>query len=169
MLIGAHKYQKHRDSGDAIGTAKRRLWWSIVLRDRIMPLALRRTPQINYSNFDLDLDSLNQFDLQSDIECLGVYDRSTKLMLLKVLQAQCQLALVLTRVLMICYNFGLFAEPKSLTEQQFLQEISEINLAKADLERWSESSRHIISSELDGDDQHLSVRLYTELVYIYSK
>jgi hypothetical protein len=167
MLVGAHQYHQHPNRSNLQVVAKKRLWWSILLRDRIMPLALRRSPQIHDSNFDLSLDGLHQIDLQDEVQSSAVYDTRTKLLLLTVLFCQCQLALVLTRVLMICYNVKPPTQSKVLAEDQFVREAADITMAKGELATWFENTRQAMDSNLHEDDLHPSVALYSELTYMH--
>jgi hypothetical protein len=167
LLIGAHQYRWADDS--SAQKLKKRLWWSIILRDRIMPLALRRTPQINHGNFEIPQDGLGANDLVDDIECPGVYDKRSKMMLADVLQSQCQLALTLTKVLTICYTPSLFTEPVYLSGARFRRELSDIDASKADLRAWHDNFQHLAALILKEEGLHPFVILYSELTFIYYK
>ncbi|CEL08458.1 hypothetical protein ASPCAL11608 [Aspergillus calidoustus] len=84
---------------------KRRIWWSILLRDRIIPLGLRRHPQITPQTMDLTGEScltpLGERDLEDEISCSEVYDAETKRLLARVLGIQCELAVVFSDVLVL--------------------------------------------------------------------
>ncbi|KAL3449086.1 hypothetical protein BJX65DRAFT_306627 [Aspergillus insuetus] len=84
---------------------KRRIWWSILLCDRIIPLGLRRHPQITPQTMDLTGEScltpLGERDLEDEISCSEVYDAETKRLLARVLGVQCELAVALSDVLVL--------------------------------------------------------------------
>jgi hypothetical protein len=79
MLVGAHQYHQESNSAKPRTVEKKRLWRSILLRDRIMPLALRHSPPISPSHFDLHLEGLDRFDLQDEIAHSKVYDEDKEL------------------------------------------------------------------------------------------
>ncbi len=167
MIVGAHQYP-HIPHADPLRAAKKRLWWSIILRDRIMPLALRRTPQVNFSNFDLALDYIEEADLAWDIRNTTVYDAETKTQLARLLSCQCQLALLLTPILMICYNPALFTQSKPVSMEQVSKAVTELANAKASLAEWFESTQQAISS-VQADNPHHAILLYSEMTIMHYK
>ena len=168
MIVGAHRFHQERDKADKQAMAKKRLWWSIIIRDRIMPLALRRSPQIENSHFDLDLEGLNEDDLQDEIACSRVYNPSTKVLLAKLLFYQCQFALVLTELLATAYNPKMFTMSRSLSQDQFLRELGKMAALDAKLVDWFGSIKGTLDHNLQqGDEINDSLKLHSELMYMY--
>ncbi|KAJ5498768.1 hypothetical protein N7453_007819 [Penicillium expansum] len=75
---------------------KKRLWWSIFLRDRSLCLGLCRRPQVTSIGFHGWSDWLNTEDFSEELHQSRVYDYATKKRLLDELQKQCELAVLLT-------------------------------------------------------------------------
>lgn len=53
---------------------KKRLWWSILLRDRSLCIGLRRRPQVYVEYWDW----LEEDDFEEEIQYSKVYDKATK-------------------------------------------------------------------------------------------
>lgn len=168
MAIGAHQYQQYQHN-NSIRRAKKRLWWAIILRDRIMPLALRRTPQVNFSNFDMCLDCIDQNDLEDDLQDSTVYDVETKILLARLLNCQCQLTLALTPVLMLCYHPKMFTQSTPFSSARFLQGMNDVDNARIGLEAWLKNAQQTVGSVTSGDKPHSSVLLYSELTLMHYK
>ncbi|PGH09318.1 hypothetical protein GX51_00760 [Blastomyces parvus] len=167
ILYGAHLYNNKSNVNDPHRGTKKRLWWSILLRDRILPLGLRRYPQITPQHFDLSLDCLTEEDLQDEIYNSEVYNAETKRILANVLRVQCQLAIVLTGVIMIVYAPNGFSQPKSMTEKEFLKSLREIEDIRASLAQWANEAKSAFGSIFASDGVHESVTLYSNLTFMY--
>lgn len=166
MLVGAHQYHQEPNGAKPRTVRKKRLWWSILLRDRIMPLALRRSPQINPIHFDLQLQGLDEVDLQDEIVNSKVYDVRTKTLMTSLLLCHCQFALVLTGALTTVYSPRSSRQPTSC-EEQFLQEMANVEMLKAQLVQWLANAKQTLDKNLEADDVHDYVKLYSELTYMY--
>ncbi|KLJ05857.1 hypothetical protein EMPG_10711 [Blastomyces silverae] len=167
ILYGAHLYNSKSNVNDPHKGTKKRLWWSILLRDRILPLGLRRYPQITPQHFDLSLDCMAEEDLQDEIYKSEVYNAETKRILANVLRVQCQLAIVLTGVIMIVYAPNGFSQPKSMTEKEFLKSLREIEDIRASLAQWANEAKAAFGSIFASDGVHESVTLYSNLTFMY--
>lgn len=169
IIYGAHVYGSSGKSGnhDSLEGTKKRLWWSILLRDRILPLGLRRHLQITPQNFNLALDRMTEEDLEDEIHHSEVYDPETKRLLVRVLQVQCELAMVLTDVIMLVYAPNGFGQPRSMTEPVFSHKISEVKESRKCLMGWSNDAKSALGSVLNSDKVHESVTLYSGLTFLY--
>ncbi|KAL4957088.1 hypothetical protein BDW69DRAFT_180972 [Aspergillus filifer] len=95
----------------AAANLQKRIWWSILLRDRILSLGLGRPPQLVIDadrkgtaggepiTTVLGDSCLGEEDLEEEFDASEVYDPETKKVVAKVLAAQCELALCLGNVL----------------------------------------------------------------------
>jgi hypothetical protein len=169
MIYGAHVYSSAREQGAdrQRRNAKKRIWWSILLHDRILPLGVRRHLQITPGNFNLELDRMTEEDLDDEIYHSEVYDAETKRLLARVLQVQCELALVLTDVIMLVYTPNGFGQPRSLTEPQFSKTIKELGDLRGNLMQWSNDAKYALGPGLNSDKAHESVILYSGLTFVY--
>ncbi|KAL3490207.1 hypothetical protein BJX62DRAFT_252131 [Aspergillus germanicus] len=178
---------------------KRRIWWSILLRDRIIPLGLRRHPQITPQTMDLTGEScltpLGERDLEDEISCSEVYDAETKRLLARVLGIQCELAVVLSDVLVLV-NSGVgtgvgvgfmgmgggFGKRKSLSLNQSQSQSpaqtqtpaqttasvkKQVANCKAALLKWSTNAKAALGAVVNSHMTHESVSLYFGLTFFY--
>lgn len=166
MLIEAHNYHK-LEQNDSSRDTKKRLWWSILLRDRILPLGLRRHLQITPPNFDLSLDCMNDKDMQEEIYCSEVYNVETKRHLAKVLNLQCQLAMVLTGVVTTVYAANGSTQPQPLTVDDFEAGMAKLVKIREVLTQWARVAKVAFGPFRGTDKVHESVILYSELTYMY--
>ncbi|PGH30491.1 hypothetical protein GX50_06746 [[Emmonsia] crescens] len=167
IMYGAHLYNNKSNINDPLRETKKRLWWSILLRDRILPLGLRRYLQITPQNFDLSLDCMTEEDLDEEIYNSEVYDPETKRILANILRVQCQLAIVLTGVIMIVYAPNRFSHPKAMTEKEFMKTLREIEDIRASLAQWANEAKASFGSIFASDGVNESVTLYSNLTFMY--
>ena len=166
MLVDAHLYHNLRHD-DPARAQKKRLWWSVLLRDRILPLGLRRHLQISPDQFDLNIDCMDESDLNDEIHNSQVYSVGTKRSLALILNFQCRLALILTSVIITVYAPNSFTQPKKTTEQEFMESLSDINNIKLSLREWYDEATAALSPITCSDGVHDSVALYSDMMYIY--
>lgn len=96
-----HKYQdKMSYSGQLV---LKRLWWSCILRDRIMALCLRQPIHITREMYNFEADKLTVNDIEDDGASPGVYDEEMKRIMLIVTVSMCDLCIVLTDALALVY------------------------------------------------------------------
>jgi hypothetical protein len=169
IIYGAHVYghSVKPDNHDPHENIKKRLWWSILLRDRILPLGLRRHLQITPQNFNLALDRMTERDFEDEIHYSEVYDPETKRLLVRVLQVQCELAMALTDVIMLVYAPNGFGHPRTMTEPVFSQKIREVKDSQANLMQWSNEAKSALGTIINSDKVHESVTLYSGLTFLY--
>ncbi|KAL2848972.1 hypothetical protein BJX68DRAFT_276164 [Aspergillus pseudodeflectus] len=175
---------------------KRRIWWSILLRDRIIPLGLRRHPQITPQTKGLTGEScltpLGERDLEDEISCSEVYDAQTKRLLARVLRIQCELALVFSDILVLVNSgvgtgvglgfmggaaFGKRqSQPESQTQGQGLAQTQaqsatsvkkQVASCKAALLKWSTNAKAALGAVVNSHMTHESVSLYFGLTFFY--
>lgn len=85
----------------------KRLWWTCIIRDRIMPLAARQAVRITRSVFDFESNPpLSASDFSQEIESSPTYDRDAKFSLVIVLEKLVELCVILTDVLNVDYTPG---------------------------------------------------------------
>ncbi|KAK2809859.1 hypothetical protein FQN50_003500 [Emmonsiellopsis sp. PD_5] len=169
MIYGAHSYNRDNETNNKpnIRNTKKRLWWSILLRDRILPLGMRRHLQITPQNFNLSLDCFTEDDFEDEIHHSQVYNPETKRLLARVLYIQCKLAIVLTGVIMLVYSPNGFGQPIFMNEDAFLKTVSELEDVRANLAQWSNDAKAILGPILHSDKVHESVALYSGLTFLY--
>lgn len=138
----------------------KRLWWCLVVRDRIIALGMRRSLQILPSHFDAASQCpLLLADLSEETHASEVYDPETKVMLCKVLTSQCQLVAALTSLIMAVYPPD---QSKSLHENFESVRINEI---KSQLEYWK--TNHMLQPSSQDSSYHPSIPFYKQLTCVY--
>lgn len=85
-------------------SVKKRLWWSILLRDRSLCIGLRRQPQIASHNLHGCRDWLKEEDFEHEMHGSPVYDYNSKRALFMALQDQCRLAVLLTGLVSLVFT-----------------------------------------------------------------
>ncbi|KAL4914576.1 hypothetical protein BDW62DRAFT_204466 [Aspergillus aurantiobrunneus] len=171
---------------------KKRIWWSILLRDRIIPLGLRCHPQITPQTLDLDLTGLSgggdngggvlgEKDLEDEIGASEVYDAETKRLLARVVSVRCELGVCLGDVLGIVHSaassvspsnaFGSLspsqrqAQSQTASPKQTLSTKQQVATCKANLLRWSTKAKATLGAVVNSHTTHESVGLYFGLTF----
>ncbi|KAI3393263.1 hypothetical protein diail_4522 [Diaporthe ilicicola] len=159
----------------------KRLWWCIVLRDRVLSLTFRTCIQITRVHFDFDAEAhapLGFADLASEIERSRVYNSGTKRSLIEMLAHHIQLMVALTDLLAIVWPLD---EVPQWAKRYGEEEAGKIERCKAQLRSWYQRSTARFPMPGDGilerpgatgsgrrgpEFHHDSVVLYTNLMYI---
>lgn len=162
----AHRYHTSRNSTAQQRNTLKRLWWCCILRDRVLPLGMRRHVQISSADFDWSLTPLNDEDLESEVFCSKVYDASTKRSLIQLMVVFCELAVSLTGVLELVYPLNGFPNPIISTEQAD-QIFHRIETCKSSLKSWFEKTTINFPTPTARGMMHDSLVLYTNLTYMY--
>ena len=161
----------------------KRLWWCCIIRDRILPLGLRRSIQVTRAHFDFDANStLGAEDLADEVERSKVYNPGTKLALIQILAQMIDLCVLLTDMLVLVYPLD---DTPGWGKLMGSDEMEKVRDGKIALRRWYKgatlkfpmfggASAPRTSSAISADAgrggreyHHDSVILYTNLMYMY--
>ncbi|KAJ0422953.1 hypothetical protein BJY00DRAFT_310554 [Aspergillus carlsbadensis] len=142
---------------------KKRLWWAIILRDRSICLGLRRRPQVTSFDMGMVAELPDEDDFADEINHSPVYSPEIKRMMLKVLQEQCRLAVLLSEMITFVFASHGIAAP-SLTLEQFQEELDKIARTKAAMQRWEACSP--LHQWTEGKAPE-AVTLLTNFTYMY--
>lgn len=142
---------------------KKRLWWSIILRDRSLCLGLRRRPQVTSFDMGMVAELPDEDDFADEIHSSPVYSPEVKRMMLKVLQEQCRLAVLLSEMITFVFASHGIAAP-SLTLEQFQEELAKIARTKTAMQRWEANSPLYQWTEGKAPE---AVTLLTNFTYMY--
>ncbi|KNG87592.1 hypothetical protein ANOM_005442 [Aspergillus nomiae NRRL 13137] len=138
----------------------KRLWWSMVLRDRVLSIGLRRRPQITSVEFNMGANWLTEEDFADEIVNSRVYDPELKIQLFQVLQEQCKLAVLLTDMVALVFSSqGVSSPSLSLTEFQAV--LAAIRRIKRYLTKWE------AVSIVPPSTSHETVTFFTHLTWMY--
>lgn len=94
--VDAHRYHAKTSLSPERQNLLKRLWWCCILRDRILPLGVRRPLQIQPQDFDFTSSPLTKGDFANEVDRSKVYDAATKDSLVELLITLCDLAVSLT-------------------------------------------------------------------------
>ncbi|KAF5026983.1 hypothetical protein F66182_1013 [Fusarium sp. NRRL 66182] len=137
----------------------RRLWWCCIIRDRILPLGLRRCIHITRAHFDFEKNmSLGSTELQAEIQRSKTYCDDTKKSLSTIIDQVVKLSVILTDILLLAF-------PISSTEQSE-DAPAQISKCKQALADWyvNGSSYGMVGNTLMADR---SVFLHNNLMHTY--
>ncbi|KAM5356478.1 hypothetical protein ACJ41O_003124 [Fusarium nematophilum] len=165
IVAQAHTFQAP-GSDPALKRRRKRLWWSICWRDRVLTLGLRKPLQITPSSFNVKLDPLAQEDFADETHQSVVYDPKTKRHLTEILNFQCRLGVILTEALTIAYGPSAFDPTYSL--DNFSSTLSQIRTARSRLTRWKEEAEASFYVFLSDSNTNRSLTLFSSLLYLYA-
>jgi hypothetical protein len=135
---GANKYfsQAVMDAGRIL--ENKRLWWCCILRDRMIAVGVRRSIQVTPDRFDFTNPGLEEADLAEEIETSEVYSPEMKNLLVRIIVAQCALAVAMTWTMTIVYPTGDFSsQSRSSTVSQLVTSLVEIERGNTELAVWA--------------------------------
>jgi hypothetical protein len=157
----AHLYYRYPDQGRDKRTDLKRIWWSVILRDRIIAIGMRRPIQVHPVHFDASShDPLVLDDLEDEINESEVYDANTKRMLCTILTSQCRLATAVTMLITTIY-------PHSGVEDlqtDFCTKLKRTDDIKSRLQYWE--THHMVRL-LPDQDHYAAVDFYAQLTSLY--
>lgn len=116
---------------------KKRLFWSVFVRDRILWLGRHRQPQFISANFNIGMGLLEELDIADEINSSPVHTPDSKRLLLKLFQAQCRLALILSGVNAIAFSASEAYSPQ-LSVEGLHSRLAKVQMLKSRLAQWRE-------------------------------
>ncbi|KAG2413185.1 hypothetical protein HFD88_002374 [Aspergillus terreus] len=116
---------------------KKRLLWSVFVRDRILWLGRHRRPQFISANFNIGMGLLEELDIADEINSSPVHTPDSKRLLLKLFQAQCRLALILSDVNAIAFSASEAYSPQ-LSVEGLHSRLAKVQMLKSRLAQWRE-------------------------------
>ncbi|KAI5922043.1 fungal-specific transcription factor domain-containing protein [Camillea tinctor] len=154
----------------------KRLWWCCVIRDRILPLGMRRSLQITRDHFDMDANpGLGYTDLADEVERSKVYNPETKRCLIEIFVQIGELCSILTDVLTLVFPLD---DVPGWGRQFGPEAAAKVIECKMALRRWHKGASlrfpmfggGSVPRKATGTGKHFqhdSVILYTNLMYMY--
>ncbi|KAJ5245809.1 Transcription factor [Penicillium chermesinum] len=124
---------------NVIESMKRRIWWSILLRDRSICIGLRRRPQVTSINLHACRDCLTEEDFEHEMHDSRAYDRQTKQAILSSLLELCHLAVLLTDLASLIFAPRV-SPAVSYTAEEFSALMGTVEKIKQSLLVWYESA-----------------------------
>ncbi|RDW77465.1 hypothetical protein BP6252_05518 [Coleophoma cylindrospora] len=165
--VNAHLYHKSAGLPQKEYDMKKRLWWCCILRDRILPLGLRRSIQITRDTFDFNQEPLSKEDLEPEFDHSCVYSSETKRYLAEVFTAQLKLAVELTDVMSLVYPSNDFSVLDQLDPETLEKLPDKISYCRKRLDGWNKDKTYFTLEKQDRKYRHESIILYHDLTQIY--
>ncbi|KAH7142915.1 fungal-specific transcription factor domain-containing protein [Dactylonectria estremocensis] len=157
----AHLYSQSSSLPLEVRQERKRLWWCCIIRDRILPLGVRRSIQISRDTFDFDQEPFVEADLEKEFETSRVYGSETKRNLACVMEAQVNLAIILTDILALVYPIN------SLDHNSLMAMPTVTKRLRDELIVWETKSEASVLASDSGTAPHPSVFLFWGLTQIY--
>ncbi|EXJ79934.1 hypothetical protein A1O3_08219 [Capronia epimyces CBS 606.96] len=173
---GADCYQDQNHSPARRRTLKR-LWWSCILRDRVVSLGVRRPLMLSAHDFDFSLPCLEPEDFDNDLGRSRVVDAVTQHALLTIIVAKCKLALALTDLLMLVLPRKAPFAPQCEAEARRC--LARMDQCGALLDSWYQDSGRDLNqlkatakgresqSQTQPQTRHPSLTLHVNVTFIY--
>ncbi|PCD26124.1 hypothetical protein AU210_012556 [Fusarium oxysporum f. sp. radicis-cucumerinum] len=145
----------------------KRLWWCCIVRDRILPLGMRR--QLHITSLDVAHGSYlpTEKDFSREIDGSRVYAPQTKRTLVQLFITLCELTVPLTDVIKIVYPTGRLTDIHSPVVHDAQQGRDSLQSCEAGLEAWFERATIQFPTPAGIITREESLVLYTNLLYIY--
>lgn len=167
QAAGADQFHTCSDQSLATKNQLKRLWWCCIVRDRILPLGVRRQLHIDSIDSDLKDHALTAKDFTREIEESRVYGSQTKRTLVQLFITLCDLAVLLTDVIRTVYATGRPISATSPVIQRLQETSASIQSCEASLDAWFESATVQFPTPAGITNTEESLVLYTNLMYIY--
>lgn len=133
------------------------------MRDRILPLGVRRHIQITRELFDFTEPPLSESDLEAEFEVSRVYDCETKRTLAELFIAQLDLSVALTDVISLVYPVN---SMMAFDFNNMMQMPAKIEQCRDALDTWLKGWREK-SAGVSTHSKHKSISLFSGLTQIY--
>ncbi|KAL4727125.1 hypothetical protein ACLX1H_006026 [Fusarium chlamydosporum] len=146
----------------------KRIWWCCIIRDRIMPICVRRNIQISSAQFDFaSCSPLGYDDLVDELESSRVYNIATKHKLILALERLTELCVALTDILSLVYPTESIP---ILDAEAHSSAFAQVQEHKRSLRCWAAATRPPLALKdlnPDAGQYEDSAVLFTNLVWIY--
>lgn len=154
-------------AGSEQHAVRKRLWWGCIIRDHIFSLGMRRSIQITTAQFDfVHSPPLGYHDLFAEFRRSTVHDFDTKSRLAEILELFVQLCIILTDILELAFPI----KDGSKGGEHGQEALSRTRASHVALQKWYKSTSMRLPSfgrSSGGDQDHDSIILYTNLLYMY--
>ncbi|KAK8072040.1 hypothetical protein PG996_005388 [Apiospora saccharicola] len=154
----------------------KRLWWCCIVRDRILPIGMRRSLKITRSHFDFSSSpTFGYRDMADEVERSQVYDSATKKCLVEIFVQIVDLCTMLTDLIMMVFplddspGWGKKIGPDETLKvrecKQALRRWYTLTIQKFPMFGGCGSPRTAVTR--GKGHHHDSVILYTNMMYMY--
>ncbi|KAF7190102.1 Cutinase transcription factor 1 beta [Pseudocercospora fuligena] len=146
----------------------KRIWWGVILRDRILSLGLRRSIQVPLENdWDTEKHILQAEDFQSELGNSPMHDTETQLRIFEMLGTICRLAQCLTHTSRILYKHERLDDRLEYASRSLPTLVSDIQRSLESLRLWHEQAIRAFPFPISLDDAHETICVYANMMFSY--
>ncbi|KAM0541235.1 hypothetical protein ACHAPJ_013323 [Fusarium lateritium] len=165
QAAGADQFHTSSDQSSAATNELKRLWWCCIVRDRILPLGVRRQLHITWLDLTQGHYMLSERDFAREIEESQVYEPQTKRTLIQLFISLCELAVPLTDVIKTVYATGQSTTDAESPMIRNLQQTNKsIRSCEAGLDAWFDKATIQFPTPAGIISSEESLVLYTNLI-----
>jgi hypothetical protein len=168
-IAKANHYYREKNSSHRL--CLKRLWWSCILRDRMISLGVRRMIQIGPEKFDFDQAGLEAEDLAEECHESDVYDSASKKSLSKIVVAQCELAVAMMPMMITAYCDETPSQIDGSSVSMLIHSMTVVERASTELSVWARRFRlalvRLSDEDQDGRDANPSITLFAHMTLIH--
>ncbi|KAL5343089.1 hypothetical protein BJX70DRAFT_207374 [Aspergillus crustosus] len=151
---------RHAKTSKGTKSEMKRVWWSCLIRDRIIALGMRRPLQITGEDLDLYPQMLTEEDMNDEIFTSRVYKPEVKASLFDLLASLCHFVTAVTELVTATYPMA-----RAPGMRYPNREIDRLDTAKSALLLWELD--WLVCLEGRNFDLHGSIPLFSSLLTIY--
>jgi len=166
--VEASRYYLEKDPSHRL--QKKRVWWSCILRDRMIALGVRRMIQIGPEDFDFDQAGLEEEDLAEECHNSDVYDVASKKSLSKIIVAQCELAVAMMPMMITAYCEETSSQTDDSSIPMLIHSITAVERATTEFQIWARRFRLVLIRLADNQDDrnaNPSLTLFAHMTMIH--
>ncbi|EME44834.1 hypothetical protein DOTSEDRAFT_52274 [Dothistroma septosporum NZE10] len=168
-IAHADHYWHVRATSKAQSTLLKRVWWGVVLRDRILALLLRRTVHVPLeAPWTSQSIVLQANDFEAELGKSHVYQLDAQHRIITVISATCRLMQHLTEALHL-YRHEDLQDRLDHAGQSLSESVTQIKAALASLSVWYEqaSAEFPFPIGLDDADETPAICIYANMAFCY--
>lgn len=166
----AHADRYYSPANESKGRAHvatlKRLWWCCLLRDRILPLGLRRTLQIDH--IEPEMDFLSASDFASELGNSRVHqDPAIQAQIFSIIRLTCKLAHALTQPMCAMFRVESFEERAWISADALSRQLQEMRGCIKRLQSWYEEANRLFPSPISLGDTDEAVTTFANMLFVY--
>lgn len=162
-LAKAEAFEKEEDPRKSI--ILKRIWWCVLLRDRILSLGLRRPLQVRQ---DIPSKVLTADDFQYELGKSAVHDSETQKKVFMVISFACRLALTVTPALELLYSTESIEE-RSMNQAaaSLLETAQDLQHCTKKVQDWHDRCSSAFPFPISLDDTPDAVCIFANMLFLY--
>lgn len=160
-MLQAHQYYTFEADMPQRGSTLKRLWWSCLIRDRIISLGMRRPLQISALEPDLHRHSFTTDELESELFESATYDTEVKGIISQVMRSLCGFVVAVTDLINLVYP----ETSKGCVSEGRQPVLCQLEKANSTLLSWEMD--WLLGMDGQYTSLHPNISLFSNLVAIY--